>query len=39
MVVLFEGCDVVGKGGIIKCFMEYLNLCGVWIVVLEKLFF
>lgn len=37
VVIFFEGCDVVGKGGIIKCFMEYLNLCGVCVVVLEKL--
>lgn len=33
-VVIFEGCDVVGKGGVIKCIMQCLNLCVCWVVVL-----
>lgn len=34
VVVVFEGCDVVGKGSIIKRIIEYFNFCVVRIVVL-----
>jgi len=36
IVVLFEGRDAAGKGGVIKRFMEHLNPRGARVVALEK---
>lgn len=36
VVILFEGRDAAGKGGVIKRFMEHLNPRGARVVALEK---
>ena len=36
VIIIFEGRNAAGKGGTIKCFMEYLNLRGARVVALEK---